>query len=101
MTANLGFINSSRRPGELGVHSVDHCHMNVPELKVAEHFYDAFGLDVREEGQGLPLYTHGCAYRWVTIGEGPKKKIGHLSFGLYEEDAAAFARRLQDLGVAR
>lgn len=48
MTANHGFIKPSKRPGELGVHSLNECHMSVPDLKVAQSFYDSFGLDVRE-----------------------------------------------------
>ena len=101
MTANHGFIKPSRRPGELGVHSLHECHMVVPDLKVAQSFYDTFGLDVREEGNGLGLYTQGSPHRWVSIGEGPRKKFGYFSFGLFEEDFQPFAKRLRDLGVAR
>jgi catechol 2,3-dioxygenase len=101
MTANHGYIEASRRPGELGVHSLDHCHMAVPDLKQAHHFYDSFGLDVAEEGQGLALRTHGEAHKWVSILEGPRKKFGYLSFGLFEDDAKAFGKRLQDLAVKR
>ena len=101
MTANLGFINASRRPGELGVHSLDLCHMAVPDLKVAHDFYDAFGLDVREEGQGLALYTHDSPHRWISLSEGPRKKFGSFSFGLFEEDFEPFAKRLQTMGVKR
>ncbi len=101
MTANHGFIQPSRRPGELGVHSLDLCHMVVPDLKVAHGFYESFGLDVREEGGGLALYTHGSPHKWVSIGEGPRKKFGFFSFGLFEDDFEPFARRLQALGVKR
>ncbi|MBN9084660.1 MAG: metapyrocatechase [Rhizobiales bacterium 62-17] len=101
MTANHGFIQPSRRPGELGIHSLDRCHMVVPDLKDAQDFYSGFGLDVREEGNNLGLYTHGSPHKWVSIGEGPRKKFGYFSFGLFEEDFAPFAKRLQDQGVAR
>ncbi len=101
MTANHGFIRPSRRPGELAVHSLDLCHMVVPDLKVAHDYYDAFGLDVREEGGGLALYTHGSPHKWVSIGEGPRKKFGFFSFGLFEEDFEPFVKRLQSLGVVR
>ncbi len=101
MTANHGFIKPSRRPGELAVHSLDHCHMAVPDLKIAHNFYDAFGLDVREEGGGLSLYTQGSSHRWVSISEGLTKKFGYFSFGLFEDDFELFAKRLQDLGVPR
>jgi hypothetical protein len=32
MTAIQGFIKPNRRPGELGVDSVDHFHFTVPDL---------------------------------------------------------------------
>ena len=50
MTANQGFVKPTRRPGELGVHSLDHFHFVVPDLVVARTFYDEFGLDVGERG---------------------------------------------------
>ena len=44
MTAIHGYIQPSRRPGELGIHSVDHFHFAVPDLSVAQNFCDEFGL---------------------------------------------------------
>jgi hypothetical protein len=35
MTAILSAIKPTRRPGELGVHSVDRFHLAVPDLAVA------------------------------------------------------------------
>ena len=103
MTAIGKFLAPTRRPGELGVHSVDEFVFTVPDLKVAEDFHKSFGLEVRNEGQGLGLYTKGHAHRWASLkeGSGRTKKLHHLSFGLYEEDMAAFATRLQALGVKR
>ncbi len=101
MTANHGFIKPSKRPGELGVHSLHECRMAVPDLKAAHAFYDSFGLEVREEGNALGLYTLGSPHRWVSIVEGPRKKFGFFSFGLFEEDEKPFAARLQALGIAR
>ena len=46
MTAIQGYIAPNRRPGELGVHSLDHFSLAVPDLKVAHHFYSNCGLDV-------------------------------------------------------
>ena len=39
MTAQQGYIAACKRPGELGAHSLHLCHMSVPDLKVAQHFY--------------------------------------------------------------
>ena len=53
MTEIHGFIKPSRRPGELGVHSLDRFHFVVPDLAVAQNFYGEFGLEVtgREIGR--------------------------------------------------
>jgi catechol 2,3-dioxygenase len=90
-----------RRPGELGVHSVDQFNFNVPDLKVAQKFYSDFGLDVRESGDGLDLYTTGHAHRWGSIGEGPSKKLSHVSLGAYAEDMEPLRTRMQREGVAQ
>jgi len=101
VTAQQGFIEACKRTGELGAHSLHLCHMSVPDLKEAQHFYSSFGLDVREEGNGLGLYTFGCDHKWVSIAEGPRKKFGFYSFAFFEEDFAPFTQRLQKLGVKR
>ena len=90
-----------RRPGELGVHSVDTFNLIVPDLKQAEQFYRAFGLDVREEGGALSLYTVGHDHRWGRITEGPAKRLNYVSFGVYAEDVARLRARLQQNDVAQ
>ena len=42
MTAILSAIKPTRRPGELGVHSVDRFHFAVPDLAIAKNFYGEF-----------------------------------------------------------
>jgi catechol 2,3-dioxygenase-like lactoylglutathione lyase family enzyme len=101
MTQIRGFVRASRRPGELGVHSVDHFNLMIPDLKQAEAFYGAFGLDLRAEGQGFELYTHGHPHRWGTITEGSKKKLTYMSFGVFEDDFPQFRARLQEQGIAQ
>ena len=101
MTAIKGFIGPNRRPGELGVHSVDRFHFFVPDLATAKNFYSEFGLEVREREGLLTLNTHGHPHSWGTVGEGPRKKFGHLSFGAFDEDIERFSERLQRAGIAR
>ena len=50
MTQIGGFIEATRRPGVLGVHSLDHFSMTVPDLEKAKTFYESFGLDVHNAG---------------------------------------------------
>lgn len=99
MTAITGRIGVTKRPGELGVHSMDTFTMVVPDLAEAAGFYGAFGLDVREEGSGIGLYTAGSDHRWVSLAEGPRKKLNHLAFGVFEEDFEPMKRRIEAQGV--
>ena len=101
MTEIRGRFVAPKRPGELGVHSIDGFRLTVPDLGPAQDFYSAFGLDVREEGAALALHTFGHGHRWGEIVEGRKKKFSHLSFGAFEEDFDAFRRRLEGQGVKR
>jgi catechol 2,3-dioxygenase len=101
MTANQGFVKPTRRPGQLGVHSLDHFHFVVPDLAAAKTFYDEFGLEVGERGSTLTLVTKGGPHVWGAIGEGPRKKHQYMSFGAFEDDLGRFAERLQTLGVKR
>ncbi len=101
MTAIQGFIKPNRRPGELGVHSVDHFHFAVPDLAVAQNFYGEFGLNVAEKGNLLTLSTFEQPHAWGSIGEGPRKKFGYVSFGAFEDDIERFSQHLQMMGVKR
>jgi catechol 2,3-dioxygenase-like lactoylglutathione lyase family enzyme len=99
MTQIGGFVAPTRRPGELGVHSVDLFSFAVPDLKVAADFYRAFGLDVREDGNRLALYTEGHPHRWGQVTEGPAKKLSYISFGAFDDDIERFRARLQECRV--
>ncbi len=99
MTAITGKVEIVKRPGELGIHSMDTFNMVVPDLKVAEDFYKSFGLDVREEGNGLALYTFGSDHRWASIGEAGRKQLNFLSFGVFEEDFEPMKRRIEAEGI--
>jgi catechol 2,3-dioxygenase-like lactoylglutathione lyase family enzyme len=101
MTQIKGFIKPNRRAGELGIHSLDHFHFVVPDLSVAQHFYGEFGLDIRKRGNVLSINTEGHSHEWGTIGEGPRKKHSHMSFGAFEEDIDKFSQRLQTMGIKR
>lgn len=101
MTSIQGFIKPTRRPGELGIHSLDHFHFAVSDLSVAQNFYSEFGLTTEGRANSLILRTGDDPHIWGTVGEGPRKKHGHMSFGAYEEDIDRFAERLQQMGIER
>jgi catechol 2,3-dioxygenase len=91
----------TRRPGELGVHSLDQFNFSVPDLEPARKFYSSFGLDVREEGGRLNLYTQGHPHRWGSLVEGPRKQLQFISFGAFEDDLPRFQERLQAMRIER
>jgi len=90
-----------RRPGELGVHSLDHVNFSVPDLEQACGFYGCFGLDLKQSGDRLDLHTHGHSHRWGSVVEGPRKKLQFISFGAFEDDLPRFRERLETLRIER
>src|ERR1700749_4340055 len=90
-----------RRPGELGVPSLDHFNFVVPDVAQAETFYGQFGLNAKEEDGKLALYTHGHPHRWGVVSEGPRKKFSYVSFGAYEDDLPRFRERLEKMRIER
>lgn len=92
-------MNAKRRY-TLGVHSVDHFAITVPDIEEARNFYEKFGLDVRDEGDGLALHTKGHDHRWGRVLSGERaKRLVYLSFGIFEEDEAAFRDHLESQSV--
>lgn len=93
---------SGRRAKCLGVHSIDHFALEVPDLEAARTFYTLFGLDVREKDGALELYTVGNPHRWAVLSKGGgAKRLRYLSFGIYPDEADAFAAHLDGCGVTR
>lgn len=94
-------VPATRRPGELGVHSLSQFMFSAPNLNEAVEFHRAFGLDVHTANNDVSLYTFDKPYCWARIVEGPRKQLHHLTFGAFEDDMPLFDRRLQEMGVKR
>jgi catechol-2,3-dioxygenase len=92
---------SQKRAGALGIHSIDHFGLQVPDLAVARSFYEAFGLDVRPEGAGLGIYAKNNDHCWSRVVLASAKQLRYLSFGIYAEDEAALHADLDAKGVTR
>lgn len=99
MTMIRSFTPQAKRPGELGVHSLDHFSVTVPKMSVAEDFYAAFGLDLKADGNHLGLTTFDSSHRWGVLTEGPAKKLQYISFGAFEEDFDQIRTRVESAGV--
>jgi catechol 2,3-dioxygenase-like lactoylglutathione lyase family enzyme len=89
----------SRGPGGLGVHSLDHFGLSVPDLSVAGEFYSAFGLELHTDGAGLGLYTAFSAHRWGVLNEGPRKQLQYIAFGAFAEDFPRLRDRIELSGI--
>lgn len=84
------------------IHSIHEFVFSVPDLAEAERFYQAFGLDVRREGDTsdeLALYTYGHPHRWGRIVRGAHKRLLWLTFGIFERDMKAFSHKLHALDL--
>jgi catechol 2,3-dioxygenase len=97
MTQIRSFVGATRRPGELGIHSLDEFNLVVPDMKLAEVFYGEFGLELQARGNRMEVRTYGHGQRWGTIVEGSRKRLSHLSFGVFEDDFPRFKERLNNL----
>ena len=65
---------SGRRANVLGVHSIDHFAVEVPDLEAARTFYTLFGLEVRGRNGNLELYTANNSHRWGVLSQGSGTK---------------------------
>ena len=99
MTQIRSIASVPRRPGELGIHSLDSFNLVVPDMKVAETFYGEFGLDLQARGNRIHVHTRGHNHRWGTISEGLRKHLSHVSFGVFEDDFSRFKQRFNELGI--
>lgn len=89
----------ARRPGWLGVHSLNHIGLIVPDLAEAKNFYDHFGLDVRPVGSGLEARVFGHDHVWLRLVAGPAKRLDYISFGVFADDLERFSDRLNKANI--
>jgi catechol 2,3-dioxygenase-like lactoylglutathione lyase family enzyme len=93
-------LGNPKRKGAVAVHSLDRFVFSVPDLATAKTYYTAFGLDVREVGNRLDLYTYGHPHRWGSITQSGKlKKLEYLALGVYAEDYEPLRQHLVTTGA--
>jgi len=90
----------TRRPGVLGVHSVNRFVFSVPQIDEAKKFYESFGLEVRASGNRIDLYTYGHPHCWGSVyADGKPKRLQYISLGIFPDDERAFRERVRALGI--
>ena len=90
-----------RPRARLGVHSIDHFSVTVPDVEKARHFFTHFGLDVREVKHGIDLYTVGNSHCWGSIRGGSRKRLQYLSLLAFPEDMVRFQLHLAQLNIKK
>ncbi|HEY3653699.1 MAG TPA: VOC family protein [Steroidobacteraceae bacterium] len=83
----------------LGVHSIDHFSLLVPDVDKARHFFTHFGLDIRDVARGIDLYTFGNDHRWAAIREGKQKRLQHVSLLAFPDDIERFRGHFKKHGI--
>ncbi len=94
-------MSQHRRDDVIAVHSIHRFVISVPDLDQAEHFYAAFGLDVRRHADRLDLHTVGHPHCWGQVyrGSGARKKLEYLAFGAYADDLDTLKARARAAGA--
>ncbi|WP_442113867.1 VOC family protein [Pseudomonas sp. NUPR-001] len=87
-------MNITRR----GVHSIDHYALFVPSLQQGRHFFEHFGLDVREQDGQLQLHA-GDGHLWARLLPGASKSLAWISFNCFEADFAALREQVARSGA--
>jgi catechol 2,3-dioxygenase-like lactoylglutathione lyase family enzyme len=81
------------------IRNLQHFALLVPDVEAGRRFYETFGLESASRGNRLMLRCAGRDQDQVVLGEGPKRRIHHLSFGTTAEGASEARRRLEENGV--
>lgn len=90
----------ARRQGWLGVHSLDHIGLIVPDLNEAIKYYTNFGLDVKQTDSGLAARAFGNYQVWLKLKAGSAKKLDYISFGAFEDDLEKFSEKLKKYNIS-
>lgn len=89
-------INFTEAP--LGVHSIDHFALVVPDLREQERFLSHFGLSVEPQPDRLLLRTGGEAHVWGLILPGESKKLAYVCMACYEGELDGLRQQVQAAG---
>ncbi|AET95603.1 VOC family protein [Caballeronia zhejiangensis] len=86
------------RVASVGVHSIDHFALEVPDLSAAKVFFGAFGLAVDETIDGLELRASASDHVWARVLKGSRKQLAYLSLNCFGDDLAALTAQVETAG---
>ncbi len=84
----------------VGVHSINQFALTVPDLKAAQHFFTAFGLDVRNSDNQLTIKA-ADGHPWGVIQHGAEKSLKYLSFNCFESEFFLLCEQLEMAGARK
>ena len=86
--------------GAVGIHSIDHFALAVPDLQEAERFITAFGLRIRHAHDELELRVEGNEHLWARVSKaaGQKKRLEYVSLACYASDLEALRAQVITAG---
>jgi catechol 2,3-dioxygenase-like lactoylglutathione lyase family enzyme len=94
-------VIANSKPGKtIGVHSLDHFALQIPDLAEGALFYERFGLSVSAGTDEFEIAASDSPHRWGRVSSGQKKMLRYLSFGAYGEDMPAISERIKQRGIA-
>jgi catechol-2,3-dioxygenase len=88
-----------KRPHVTAIHSVLRFALSVPDLDVAQAYFQTFGLSVERQSDQIRLFTQGQTHCWGVVyqGHGPKK-TEYYTVGVYAEDEMALKNQVVAAG---
>ncbi len=81
------------------IRALHHVGITVPDLTVAEHFMEAFGLETTEVGGELEARSPGRGQPEVRFNEGPTKRLRHVAFHTGHGSTDRVRSALQAAGI--
>lgn len=82
----------------VGVHSINHFALAVPDLTDENRFLTAFGLRVEPLNGQLLLRAAETEHVWARVVQGPLKKLVYVSLGCYEHDLKDLRTQVLEAG---
>ena len=79
----------------VGVHSIDHFALHVPDLTEGRRFFESFGLRVTAEGIGLALRASGSEHCWARLVSGGGRRLAWLALSCHAEDLGLLSERVR------
>lgn len=80
---------------KIGVHSIDHYALNIPDLDEGRRFYETFGLRTEKRGDHVALRARGD-HVWGRLHPADRRSLRSLTFNCHDRDFDALHARIAE-----